>query len=352
MSSTKVMSRTGRRASQAVTIETVARAAGVSPMTVSNVLNQRPNVRPATRDVVLKAVAELGYKPNAAARSLASAATTRIGLLCGSLESGFLSSIFSGTIEETSNLGAQLLMHRTGPCEIDELMEALARFESAGVGAVLAHPPLCEMLSHSNRELPVPMVAISPGDELPNMPSVRIDDRAAARDMTRYLISLGHRRIGMIRLGHGVLADVTRFEGYCDALSEAGIALDPDIVEQGHVSFTTALAPAEKLVTMANRPTAIFAANDELAAAVISVAHRRGVDVPGDLSVAGFDDGPLAVKIWPTMTTIHQPVAAIAAQATRRAVAIAQNPGQPLVIDTTYLDYRLVVRESTGPCPA
>ena len=318
-------------------------------MTVSNVLNRRPNVRPSTRDAVLKAISDLGYKPNAAARSLASATTTRIGLICGSLESGFLSSIFSGTIEETSELGVQLLMHRVDRCNIDEMVEAMAQFERAGAGAVLSHPPYCEALSASGRDLPLPMVAISAGDELANMSSVRVDDRAAAREMTAYLASLGHRRIGLVRLSRGVRADVTRFEGYCEALDEAGLAFDPALVVQGDLSFESGRAAARELLERTDRPTAIFASSDELAAGVISVAHRMGLDIPRDLSVAGFDDGPLALKIWPTMTTIHQPVAAMAGEATRLAVAVARDPGRATEITTTLLGHRLIVRESTGP---
>lgn len=349
------MTRASRRATQSITIDTVAQAAGVSSMTVSNVLNNRPNVRSSTRDIVLKAVAELGYTPNAAARSLASAATTRIGLISGNLESGFLSSLFSGTIEETSNLAVQLIMRRMALYELADIVDTMEQLARSGVGAVLSHPPFCETLGRSGITLPIPMVAICPGDELPNMPSVRIDDRAAAREMTAYLISLGHKRIGFVRLGRNVMADRTRYEGYCAALAEAGLSLDESLVAQSHVSFTSGLAPAEQLLSLPQRPTAIFAANDELAAAVISVAHRMGIDIPRDVSLAGFDDGPLAIKIWPTLTTIRQPVAAIAAEATRRAVAIAiaiaQNPSQPVVAETTYFDYSLVARESTAPCP-
>lgn len=343
------MSRANRRASQSVTIETVALRAGVSAMTVSNVLNDRRGVRPATREAVLKAVEELNYKPNAAARSLASAAPTRIGLICGNQESGFQSSIFSGAITQCSDMGVQLLVRRFGQAELPALLEAIDQMAQGGVGAVIAHPPYCDLISQAAARPAVPMVAISPGDDLGNMCGVRIDDRAAAREMTRYLISIGHRRIGIIRLGRASLADETRYLGYCDALEEAGLAVDPALVAQAWFAFETGLEPAEALLSLPKPPTAIFASNDELAAAVVSVAHRRGLDVPRQLSVAGFDDGPLAVKIWPPLTTIHQPVAAITAAATKRAVEIARKADDSVAPETQRLDYRLVIRDSTAP---
>lgn len=343
------MSRATRRASQSITIETVATRAGVSAMTVSNVLNNRRSVRPATREAVLKAVEELGYKPNAAARSLASAATTRIGLISGNQESGFLSSIFSGAITQCSDMGVQLLLRRFADADLQALVDAIEQMAQSGVGAVIAHPPYCDLLSRADVKLPIPIVAISPGNDLENMAGVRIDDRAAAAEMTRYLISIGHRRIGFIRLGQNILADETRYLGYCDALAEAGLDVDAALVAQGKFAFGSGLAPSEALLSLPNPPTAIFASNDELAAAVVSVAHRRGLEIPRQLSVAGFDDGPLAVKIWPPLTTVHQPVAAIAAAAAKRAAEIAREPGEPVDIETLRLEYRLVIRDSTAP---
>lgn len=346
------MSRATRRASQSVTIQTVAERAGVSAMTVSNVLNNRRNVRESTREAVLTAARELDYTPNMAARSLASAATVRIGLFSRDIDSGFLSSILSGALYETSERGAQLIMRRFELPLIDKLIAAADSLRASGVGAIISAPPYCEIISDHRKthRFPLPMVAISPGDELPQMASVRIDDRAAAREMTAYLISLGHQRIGFIRIGARLHADKTRYEGYCEALAEAGIQPDDTLVTSANLTFGSGLKAAEQLLSLRPLPTAIFASNDEIAAAVVSVAHRRGIDIPGQLSVAGFDDGPLALKIWPTLTTIHQPVSAIAAMAARRAIEIVKRDGEvdPVV---TYLDHSLVIRESTAPPP-
>jgi len=346
---TKTVSRATRRASQSVTIQTVAERAGVSAMTVSNVLNNRHNVRATTREAVLAAARELGYMPNLAARSLASAATIRIGLFSRNLDSGFLSSILSGALEETSESGVQLVMRRFEAPKLDELIASAEALRATGIGAIISPPPYCELISDhcAPGTFPLPLVAISPGDELPGIPGVRIDDRAAAREMTDYLISLGHTRVGFIRIGSRLHADKTRYEGYREALAGAGITAQPKLVASANLTYESGLAAASELLAVSPRPTAIFASNDEIAAAIVSVAHRMGVDIPGQLSVAGFDDGPLALKIWPTLTTIRQPVAQIAAMAARRAIGIVTSGEvDPQV---TYLDHQLIVRESTAP---
>jgi len=345
----KIVSRATRRASQSVTIQTVADLAGVSAMTVSNVLNDRRNVRAVTREAVIEAARQLGYTPNLAARSLASAATVRIGLFSRDLDSGFLSSILSGALEETSERGVQLVMRRFQVPDLDTLIASAESLRATGIGAVISPPPYCELISDrcAPGDFPLPLVAISPGDELPGISCVRIDDRAAAREMTAYLVSLGHRRIGFIRIGSPLHADKTRYDGYCEALADAGIVADDRLVVSANLTYESGLVAAAELLSASSRPTAIFASNDEIAAAVVSVAHRMGIDIPGQLSVAGFDDGPLALKIWPTLTTIRQPVARIAAMAARRAIEIvAMGEVDPQV---TYLDHELIVRESTAP---
>jgi len=345
----KIVSRATRRASQSVTIQTVADLAGVSAMTVSNVLNDRRNVRAVTREAVIEAARQLGYTPNLAARSLASAATVRIGLFSRDLDSGFLSSILSGALEETSERGVQLVMRRFQVPDLDTLIASAESLRATGIGAVISPPPYCELISDrcAPGDFPLPLVAISPGDELPGISCVRIDDRAAAREMTAYLVSLGHRRIGFIRIGSPLHADKTRYDGYCEALADAGIVADDRLVVSANLTYESGLVAAAELLSASSRPTAIFASNDEIAAAVVSVAHRMGIDIPDQLSVAGFDDGPLALKIWPTLTTIRQPVARIAAMAARRAIEIvAMGEVDPQV---TYLDHELIVRESTAP---
>ena len=339
-----------RRPSKTITIKTVAELAGVSPMSVSNVLNNRHKVRESTRQAVMDAVKTLNYSLNPAAKSLAGSGMTRIGLMCRNIENAFLSSILIGSLETTNRMGAQLLLQ---PLEVGDAGEVAAGIQtliSNGANAILIAPPYCEIAnSHGlTKDAPVPIVALSPGDDLTDEYCIRIDDFAAARDMTRYLISLGHKDIGFIRgAGHHLISR-TRRDGYIAALQEAGIALRPELIADGDMSFESGLDAAQTLLSLAPRPTAIFASNDDVAAAVTSLAHRQGLDVPHDLSVAGFDDTPIAVKIWPALTTVRHPGARIASEAATLGIMLARGGDAPAK-SATHLDYMLAVRESTAP---
>jgi len=343
------MAGSGRRGSQAITMQAVAERAGVSIMTVSNVLGNKPNVRQATRDRVMTAVRELNYIPNLAARSLAGRSVTRIGLLYRNIENAFLSSILVGALDATTRLGAQLLLRRLDngdPAEIARQMQALVE---SGAHAILIVPPYCEIANRHGltANFEVPTVALSPGADLPDDHCVRIDDFAAARDMTAYLISLGHRDIGFIRGGIGHLIHRTRCDGYRAALQDAGLDMQSQLIVDGDLSFESGLTAGEALFALARRPTAIFASNDDMAAAIVSLAHRRGLRIPQDLSVVGFDDTPIAVKIWPSLTTIRQPGADISTVATTQAVALARGEVAGDAVSNTYLPYKLILREST-----
>lgn len=339
-----------KAANKSVTIKTVAELAGVSPMSVSNVLNNPHKVRESTRLAVMEAVKALNYSPNPAARSLAGSGTTRIGLMYRNIENAFLSSILIGSLRTTNRMGAQLLLQ---PLEVGNVAEITKGFDTLvnlGADAILVAPPYCE-IAHAaglTADLPVPLVAMSPGDDLANEHCIRIDDFAAAREMTEYLISLGHRDIGFIRGPEHHLISKTRRDGYFAALAGAGLAIRPELIVDSDMSFESGLASAETLLSLKVCPTAIFASNDDVAAAVISLAHRRGLDIPRDLSVAGFDDTPIAVKIWPALTTVSHPGAKIASEAAELAVMLARGKDERPKA-TTHLQYELAIRQSTAP---
>ena len=327
----------------------VAVRAGVSPMSVSNVINGH-NVRPATREAVLRAIDELNYKPNIAARALASASTTRIGLLYNSPESAFVSALLVGALDAATRFGAQLLIRRFE--EKRALADILFDMVQGGANALILPAPYCEVASGTALvdRLKVPVIALCSGDELPDMSSVRVDDVAAARDMTNYLIGLGHRRIGFVRGAQTHIVRRTRFEGYRLALSAHGIEFDPDLVVDGDLTFESGLAATEQLLSLRRPPTAIFASNDDMAAAVISVAHRRDIRVPDQLSVVGFDDSPISRKIWPTLTTIRQPIVDMTAMAVESVIEmLGDSQAKPSNNSTTYADFSLVIRGSSGP---
>ena len=340
---------TSRRSSSAVTMHAVAERAGVSPMSVSNVINGR-RVLPRTKEAVLRAIAELDYKPNAAARALASASPVRIGLLYNSPESAFVSALLVGALDAATRFGAQLLIHRFE--EHRALSDILSDMVDGGANALLLPAPYCEAASETGLvdRLNVPVIALCPGSELSDMSAVRVDDVSAAREMTSYLIGLGHRRIGFVRGAASHIISRTRFEGYRLAHLDHGLEADPELVADGDLTFDSGLAAAERLLALERPPTAIFASNDDMAAAVISVAHRRDMRVPEQLSVAGFDDSPISRKIWPTVTTVRQPIVDMTAMAVESLIEILGRPAGKLPpgISNTYAEHTLVIRGSTG----
>lgn len=341
-----------KRHSKKVTIRTVAELAGVSPMSVSNVLNNRKTVREQTRLAVMEAVKSLNYSVDPAARSLAGSGTTRIGLIYRNIENAFLSSILLGSLKATNQMGAQLLLQPLDIGNADEIASCIRLLLNNGAHAILIAPPYCEMANSAGLtcQVPVPVVALSPGADLEDEYCIRIDDLAAARDMTAYLIGLGHTDIGYIRGAEHHLISKSRRDGYLAALTQAGLPVRPELIVDGDMSFESGLRAAEMLLSLPSRPTAIFASNDDVAAAVISLAHRRGLDVPRDLSIAGFDDSPIAVKIWPALTTVCHPGARIASEAATLAITLARG-GTTAEKSTMHLDYQFAIRESTGPAP-
>jgi len=305
-----------RRRGDAVTIHEVAKRAGVSPMTVSRVINGNTNVRDGTRDVVMRAVRELNYTPNAAARSLAAAQGTRIALIYTNPSSTWLSALLVGALDAAGRAHTQLVIESWDHMK-QAAERAAARKIAQSVAGVLLPSPLCESKPVFSELLDadIPVVAIAGGRFRPELSSVRIDDFRAAQEMTEHLISFGHTRIGFIKGHPSQSSSALRYDGFAAAMNAAGLSIDPALVQQGFFTYRSGLEAAEKLLERKRPPTAVFASNDDMAAAVVSVAHRRGLDVPRDLSVVGFDDTQSATIVWPELTTVRQPIAAMAATA-------------------------------------
>ena len=296
------------------TIHDVAHRAGVSPMTVSRVVNGEKNVRPATRAAVMSAVKALNYAPNPAARSLAGAEAARIGLIYSNPSAAYLTEFLVGALDESSRTSVQIMLER---CEVTSAVAeraAVRKLVASGAAGVILPPPLCESedVLEELKLAGLPTVAVASGRLGTEASCVRINDYAAAYEMTNYLVDLGHRRIGFIRGHPNQTASAERERGFTAALADAGLRNDPSLVVQGYYSYRSGLDAADTLLTRRALPTAIFASNDDMAAAVVSVAHRKGLDVPSDLSVVGFDDTSIATTIWPELTTIRQPITAMA----------------------------------------
>jgi LacI family transcriptional regulator len=332
-----------------VTIQSVAARAGVSAMTVSNVINGTKKVRDETRAAVLAAVEELGYVPNTAARALASARSARIGIVYRSAQNAFLSAMLVGALNAAARLGAQVLIRKCDSFGMEDATHAIAALVRSGANAILLAPPYSELISGSRfaQGLTVPMAAIAHGLPLPDMDTIGVDEVAAARAMTEHLIERGHRRIGFVTGPPTHAAGSSRLEGYREALAAHGIAFDPALIQYGDFTFESGLSAAATLLALADRPTAIFASNDDMAAAVNLSAHRLGLHIPQDVALAGFDDAPISVKIWPPMTTVRQEVEDMAAKATELLVARINGTAPSETPTAECIDYAVVVREST-----
>jgi LacI family transcriptional regulator len=333
------------------TITDVAEAAGVSPMTVSRVINGEANVRDTTREAVNQAIKRLGYAPNKAARSLAGGQEGRIALLYSNPSAAYLSEFLMGGLDGIAAGHAQLIIEK---CELgEEEKEAIDHVLQSGVHGVVLPPPLCDSagLIDALRAADIPLVVVASGRPPAGVLAVHIDDAEAAHAMTRHLIDMGHRRIGFIVGNPNQSASARRQEGYERALEEAGIALDPALIVPGLFTYRSGLDAAERLLALADRPTAIFSSNDDMAAATVAAAHRHGLDVPGDITVCGFDDIPLATTIWPELTTIRQPIrdmSRAAVELLMSEIRARRDPVRPAARHMQ-LDFTLVRRQSDAP---
>ncbi len=324
-------------------INDVARLAGVSPMTVSRVINDSARVRPETRSKVQAIIAEIGYAPDPAARILARAGAGRIGLLYANPSNAYLAEVLAGALSGARAAGLLLMIEpsQAGDAAAERL--AVSRLAAGGAQGLIVPPPLGESAAtlQAIAKAGLRAVVLAAPSESDDVVSLRVDDRAAAREMVEHLLQLGHRRIGFIEGRSDQSASAERRRGAEDAMAmKMGASLS---VAAGAFTYRSGLEAARLLLSQTPRPTAIFASNDDMASGALAAVHGAGLNAPGDISVAGFDDSYIAASSWPTLTTIRQPAADMAHEA---AIRLAR-PGQP----AKPARHRLIVRESTGPAP-
>ena len=299
---------------------------------------------------MLKTIADLSYSPNAAARTLAAGEATHIGLLYANPSAAYLSQFLVGALEGARQTGAQLVLEACESESADEQAQIARRFLQSNLDGVILPPPLSDSMAvHAEiAAAKMSMVTVAMGLPQEKSLNVRIDDFAAAKEITDYLIQLGHRRIGFIRGHPNMTASSERYRGFVAALEEAGLDPDAASVEQGYFSYRSGLVAAERLLAADRPPTAIFASNDDMAAAVVNIAHRRGLEVPRDVSVVGFDDTMPATTVWPELTTIRQPVAEMAEEAVKLLMAELRHADESDRQTERVLQHELVVRDSAA----
>lgn len=310
---------------------------------MSRVLNGEPNVRAETRARVMEAVARLGYRTNQHARSLRAGQSRLIGVFYANLSRNYLGEIQIGALQRGNAEGFSIAFEQLADSPGGTV---LPRGGAELAGAVLI-PPLTEDTALMARliDAGTPFVRLSHTVAEGEVGHVTMDDEAAAHEVTDHLVGLGHRRIGFIAGPGSHPQSHLRETGYRASLAASGIAVDESLIVRADMfDFEAGLRAADELLRRTPRPTAIFASNDDMAAAVLAVAFRSGLRLPDQLSVVGFDDTPLASIVYPALTTIYQPSREMASVAVGMLLE-KRASDEP---QTACLPYRLVVRETTA----
>ena len=326
-----------------ITIRDVAARAGVSVATVSKVLNDRYGVAPETHAHVSAVIEELGYESSIVARSLRNNQTNVIGILIADIRP-FATELLKGAADAIRNSGFELVVYSAGGRASDNVgweRRYLSRLSGTLIdGAMLVTPTVVGV------HYATPVVAVDPHTGPSTLPTVDSDNLRGAQAATEHLLQLGHQRIAMLTGRADLQSAHLREQGYRQALAVAGMTVNEDLVRLGGYDAAMSARAARRLLEAADRPTAVFAANDTSAIAVIEVTRELGLSVPGDLSVVGFDNVPESALVSPPLTTVDQHIHDMGWHAMRLLVQLIR--GEPTKSHHITLPTDLVVRQSTG----
>lgn len=322
---------TSKRSDRQPTINDVARISGVSKKTVSRVINRSPLLKADTREKVEKVIAELGYVPNPQARALALRRNFLLGLLHDNPNAQTVLNFQEGVLDAIRTTNFALVVRPVDRLSPDLLADVRDFLEKQRPYGVFMLPPISENeeLAALCREMDCAYVRM--GSTHLDQPQflVESNDREVVATAVDHLVEMGHRRIGLIEGPAGFRSAHERREGFLDGLKRHGLDLPDAWRAPGEYTFDSGIDAAERILDADPRPTAIFASNDEMAAATLHVARQRGMFVPEDLSIIGFDDSPIAAHIWPPLTTVRWPIQAMAQAAAIKLVHPAEAQGQP-----------------------
>ncbi|WP_197975383.1 substrate-binding domain-containing protein [Sphingomonas sp. CFBP 8765] len=335
------------------TLADIAAAAGVSIKTASRVIRHEP-VAAATRERVERAVAELGYRPITAPRSAASDRSYLIGLLHFPPIATFVSGLIMGASERARQEGYHLVVEACSVGTSDERARWVRQLViQSNLDAMILAPPLGDdpVILATLAELALPTCSIAPGDISPNYPSVAIDDRGAAREVTERLLKWGHRHVAFLTGAGGRTTTTRRLAGFRDAVAKFPEARAT--VVEGDYKFRSGFEAGQELLSGKDVPTAVFASNDEMAAGILVAAHKLGLAMPSQLSVFGFDDDVIANAVWPALSTVRQPVHEMGSAAIALLVEGSLRPsaGAGDVPLHQQIPYEIIERETSGPAP-
>jgi len=332
---------------ESITIHDVAREAGVSVSTVSRVLNDKADVAESTYSRVKSVIAELGYTSSLAAKSMRSRQTNVIGLIVPTLDDPFPIEVMKGVNQAIVQFNYDLIVFTSGDFRVKSSAQKESQYvsllnHSITDGVIILVPSATSFATNA------PVVAVDPNNESPNCPAVIATNRDGALAAMRHLIDLGHARIGFVGGRNALQSSLRRQQGYVDGLEMAGLPVDPALIQEGDFSQELGYRCGHKLLSLAQPPTAIFAANDQSAFGVIKAAQELGLKVPNDLSVIGFDNIPeSAFSIPGGLTTVDQGLHQMGFTATEMLVSLIK--GETLPESLHRIPTQLVIR---GSCRA
>lgn len=331
-----------KRTRKTITIHDVAKAAGVSVSTVSRVLNGKDDVAEDTVQKIQTLVQDLGYASSLAARGMRSHRTNVIGLILPDVASQYIYQILRGVNNAIAHLDQDLVIYTSG-----ERKEDIAQHERTSVallnggitdGVIIVTPTAAHFSTHA------PLVIIDPNNENPDFPSVIATNHEGALAAMKYLTGLGHCRIGHITGRMDLVSSNQRLQGYKDGLAAAGIPLDESLIMTGDYQPDTAASCARALLSLPDRPTAIFAANDMSAVGVYQAARAAGLRIPEDLSVVGFDNLRDSTYMTPALTTVDQFLEDMGTTATEMIVRLVSDEKLPVKLHIQRTE--LIIRDS------
>lgn len=330
-----------RKKRRTVTIQDVAKTAGVSVSTVSRVLNGKADVASETQERILSVIDDLGYTTNLAARSMRSRKKNLVGLIMPDIEYPFAIEVMKGVNRAIAESEFDLLVYTTGDVRksgraFHEKKYVSLLTNSISDGILLVAPVAGEF------NIDAPIVSIDPLASNPNYPAVHATNYQGAMDAVEYLLGLGHRRIGYISGRAELESSNRRLQGYRDALEKAAIPIDEQLIAPGDYTTATGVSGARELLSLVNPPSAIFASNDQMAMGVYQVAEEMGLRIPEDLSVVGFDN--ITESKYMGLTTVDQFISEMGYVATQILIKIIN--GFPIEDQTYRMQTRLVVRNS------
>ena len=332
-----------RKKKRTVTIQDVAKTAGVSVSTVSRVLNGRVDVASDTQDRILTVIDDLGYTTNLAARSMRSQKKNLVGLIMPDIAYPFAIEVMKGVNRAIAESEFDLLVYTTGDVRksgraFHEQKYVSLLTNSISDGVVIVAPVAGEF------NIDAPIVSIDPLASNPNYPAVHATNYQGAVEAMEYLLGLGHRRIGYISGRVELESSNRRLIGYRASLEKAGIPVDEELIASGDYTTETGVSGARRLLALENPPTAIFASNDQMAMGVFQVAEELGMRIPDDLSVVGFDNIPESKYMG--LTTVDQFISEMGFVATQMLIKLIN--GETLEDQTYRMQTKIIVRTSCG----